>query len=62
MNSCVAEELARKKMGIINFLKMAEVRADEAVRHYLVAASDSNEAVSRLGDDLLRKRCDCTLA
>ena len=55
-HSYAADLLATRKLGILNFLKAAEVAADEAVRHYLVAACDSNEAVSRLGEELLRKR------
>ena len=53
-----AEVLARKKVGILNFLKAVEFKADDVLRHYLVASCDYQESVSRLGDDLLKRRCE----
>jgi hypothetical protein len=56
-NCFAAEVLARRKCGILNFTKAAQIEVGEVLLHYLAAAADSNEAVSRLGDVLLKKRC-----
>jgi len=52
-----AEVMARRKCGILNFTKAAQLDVGLVVLHYLAAASDPNDAVARLGEDLLKKRC-----
>eukprot|EP00873_Tetraselmis_striata_P043262 jgi/Tetstr1/463526/TSEL_008405.t1 len=51
------EALAATKTGILNFLCTCEVEPKDALLHFLVAACDFNEPVSRRGEELLRKRC-----
>ena len=52
-----AEVLARRKCGILNFTKAAQLEVGQTLLHYLAAAADPNDAVARLGEDLLKKRC-----
>ena len=44
---------------MLKYLEAASVSPDRAVQHYLAAACVPREAVARLGDEALRKRC-CT--
>ena len=58
LRKCVpaVEVLARRKCGILNFTKAAQLEVDRMLLHYLAAVSDPNDAVARLGDELLKKR------
>lgn len=61
--SCTLSEgdLAAWKQGIMKYLEQAPVAADRLVLHFLAAACDPRDAVSRLGDEALRRRCDCIM-
>lgn len=50
-------DLAAWKQGIMKYLEQAPVAADRLVLHFLAAACDPRDAVSRLGDEALRRRC-----
>ena len=55
---CSAEGvLTRRKLGVLNFTAAAGVAPREVLLHYLVAAADPQDAVSRRGEELLAKRC-----
>ena len=56
------EDLARRKCGILNFTKAAQLEVGSVLLHYLAAASDPSDAVSRLGEELLKKRWHPRLA
>ena len=49
------------KLGILNFTTAADLSPGDAVIHYLIAACDPNDAISRLGDELIRKRWELVL-
>ena len=53
-------ELAAKKLALLHFFRRASdatVPPPELLMHYLVASCDADHEVSKLGDDLLRRRC-----
>ncbi|KAK9810293.1 hypothetical protein WJX72_008148 [[Myrmecia] bisecta] len=56
-NPPTGDVLVNRKLGILNFTAAAGLPPADVVLHYLVAATDSADAVSRRGDELLRKRC-----
>ncbi|KAL3147888.1 hypothetical protein ABBQ32_002606 [Trebouxia sp. C0010 RCD-2024] len=49
--------LQKRKLGILNFTAAAGMDPNEALLLYLIAAADPQDAVSRRGEELLRKRC-----
>lgn len=55
---CTEAVLTERKIGVLKFLERAAVVLPDAlVMHFLVAACDPQDPVSRLGDEQLRKRC-----
>ena len=53
-------ELAAKKLALLHFFRRASdstVPPPELLMHYLAASCDADHEVSKLGDDLLRRRC-----
>ena len=55
------EQLARRKLGLLNFTVAAAMAVEDVLEIYLAAAAASDEAVSRCGEELLRKRCASVL-
>ena len=55
------EQLARRKLGLLNFTVAAATAVEDVLEIYLAAAAASDEAVSRCGEELLRKRCASVL-
>ncbi|KAK9795879.1 hypothetical protein WJX73_005986 [Symbiochloris irregularis] len=49
--------LSSRKLGILTFLEASPLEPEHIVLHCVVAACDPRDPVSRLADDLLRKRC-----
>jgi proteasome component ECM29 len=53
---CTEETLIKRKLGFLNFTAAAGLPPSDVVLHYLAAATDPFEAVSRRADELLKKR------
>jgi proteasome component ECM29 len=49
--------LTRRKLGVLNFSAAAGLAPREVFLHYVVAAADPQDAVSRRAEELLGKRC-----
>lgn len=50
------ESLINRKLGFLNFTAAAGLPPSDVVLHYLAAATDPFEPVSRRADELLKKR------
>lgn len=58
INPIASTTLQNQKLGILNFTSLAEIPPNKhTLLIYLAAACDANEAISKRGEELLKKRC-----